>query len=130
MSLTHRCGNWTRALSALVVLGTFAGFVLAETPAFNSPPVQSWTVHRPNIGKRLPLARLIRNPDDPGTGPQYALADQTGHVQRYVEPVPGIDLEPYVGYAVMIRHDTGRTLLASQLDLPGQERDSILESGS
>ena len=28
--------------------------------------------------------------------------------------MPGIDLEPYVGYAVRVRHDTGRTLLAEQ----------------
>jgi len=130
MSLTHRCGNLTRALGALAVLGTFSGFVLAETPAIHAPTAQSWTVRRPNTGKRLPLARLVRNPDDSGTGPQYALADQAGNIQRYVEPVPGIDLEPYVGYAVRIRYDTGRTLLASQLVLPGQESESILNDSS
>ncbi len=127
MSLTPRCGNLTRAVFALAVLGVFAGFTLAETPAIDSPTAQSWTVHRPNIGTSLPLARLVRNPDESGTGPQYALADQAGNIQRYVEPVPGIDLEPYVGYAVKVRHDTGRTLLASQLVLPGQESESILE---
>lgn len=69
---------------------------------------------------RGPLARLVRTPDD-GTGfPPYALADQAGTIQRYVEPVPGIDLEPYVNQSVTVRHDTGETLLASQLDLPQQ----------
>jgi hypothetical protein len=72
-------------------------------------------------GQQLPLARLVRNPDQSGTAPAYALADQNGNVQRYVEAVPTVDLEPYVGYAVKVRHDTGRTLLASQLELPGQE---------
>jgi hypothetical protein len=75
----------------------------------------------------MPLARLIRNPDESGMAPKYALADQAGSVQRFVEAVPGIDLEPYVGYAVRVKHDTGRTLLASQLELPGQESDSSLD---
>ncbi|MEX2093672.1 MAG: Lpg1974 family pore-forming outer membrane protein [Pirellulales bacterium] len=125
MSLTHRCGHSTRALGALLVLGLLAGFARAETP--DSPAALPWTVHRPNTSQRLPLARLIRNPDESGAGPQYALADQAGNIQRYVEPVPGIDLEPYVGYAVKVRHDTGHTLLASQLELPGQEAESILD---
>ena len=71
--------------------------------------------------QQLPLARLVRNPDQSGTAPAYALADQNGRIQRFVEAVPTVDLEPYVGYAVKVRHDTGRTLLASQLELPGQE---------
>jgi hypothetical protein len=78
----------------------------------------------------MPLARLIRNPEEASGGPKYALADQSGNIQRYVEPVPGIDLEPYVGYAVQVRHDTGRTLLASQLALPGQESESILDDST
>jgi len=78
--------------------------------------------------RRLPLARLVRNPDESGSGPAYALADQTGTIQRYVERVPGIDLEPYVGYAVRVKHDTGRTLLASQLELPGQEPQPTTDS--
>ena len=61
---------------------------------------------------------------------RYALADQSGSVQRFVEAVPGIDLEPYVGYAVKVKHDTGRTLLASQLELPGQESESILDEST
>jgi len=101
----------------------------AAAPANNAPITKTWTVSRPASGQ-LPLARLIRNPDDSGAGPQYALSDQAGNIQRYVEPVPGIDLEPYVGFAVKVRHDTGRTLLASQLELPGQEPESILDDQS
>ncbi|MEX2308129.1 MAG: hypothetical protein WD738_11080 [Pirellulales bacterium] len=67
---------------------------------------------------RGPLARLVTNPDSSAGQPPFALTDQTGTIQRYVEPVPGIDLAPYVGQVVVVRHDTGRTLLASQLDLP------------
>jgi hypothetical protein len=70
--------------------------------------------------QRGPLARLVRTPDESGTLPPYALADQSGAIQRYVEPVPGIDLELYVNQIVTVRHDTGQTLLASQLDLPSQ----------
>jgi hypothetical protein len=66
------------------------------------------------------LARLIENPDESDGAPPYALTDQTGTVQRYVEPVPGIDLAAYVGQVVAVRHDTGQTLLASQLELPPQ----------
>ncbi|MCI0332730.1 MAG: hypothetical protein L0228_05865 [Planctomycetes bacterium] len=69
---------------------------------------------------RGPLARLVRTPEDSAGFPPYALADQTGTIQRYVEPVPGIDLDPYVNQIVTVRHDTGETLLASQLDLPQQ----------
>ncbi|TWT47289.1 BBP7 family outer membrane beta-barrel protein [Botrimarina hoheduenensis] len=65
-----------------------------------------------------PRALLIRNADsDPGA-PPYALADEFGRVRRYVEPTPGVDLERFVGTQVRVRHDTGKTLLATQLDLP------------
>lgn len=67
---------------------------------------------------RGPLARLVRNPDPSGALPPFALADQAGTIQRYVEPVPGIDLDSCVDQVVVVRHDTGRTLLASQLELP------------
>jgi hypothetical protein len=65
-----------------------------------------------------PIARLIRNPDPNGGLPPFALTDQAGTIQRYVEPVPEVDLAAYVGEIVVVRHDTGRTLLASQLELP------------
>jgi len=69
---------------------------------------------------RGPLARLVRTPEDGSGLPPFALADQAGNIQRYVEPVPGIDLEPFVNQVVTVRHDTGSTLLASQLELPQQ----------
>ena len=68
---------------------------------------------------RAPMGLLIRNPNSAsdGTAP-YAVADEFGRVQRFVEPSPGIDLASYVGERVRVRRDTGETLLASQLDLP------------
>jgi hypothetical protein len=68
--------------------------------------------------RRGPFARLVRNPSATAGLPPFALTDRGGVVQRFVEPVPGINLEPYVDQVVTVRHDTGRTLLASQLDLP------------
>lgn len=64
-----------------------------------------------------PLALLVRNNDTSHGAPPYALLDQYGQVQRYVEPTPGVDLARHVGTRVRIRHDTGLTLLASQLDI-------------
>ena len=130
MSLTHRCGNLTRGLTAICVLALSDSVALAQIPVSGAPTIQAWTDHRPSSARHLPLARLVRNPEDSGTGPKYALADQAGNIQRLVEPVPGIDLEPYVGYAVKVKHDTGRTLLATQLALPGQDPESILDEPS
>ena len=82
-------------------------------------------------GAHAACARLVRNPDESSGGPKYALADQSGNDPTLSSSrCPGIDLEPYVGYAVKVRHDTGRTLLASQLELPGQEQESILDGAS
>jgi hypothetical protein len=67
---------------------------------------------------RGPLARLVRNPNSVDGLPPYALADQSGRIQRFVEPTPDVDLESHVDRVVVVRHDTGRTLLASQLELP------------
>jgi hypothetical protein len=78
------------------------------------------------VVQRGPLARLVTNPDHSGGLPPYALTDQNGSIQRYVEPVPGIDLTPFVGQVVTVRHDTGRTLLASQLELPPQPLHPML----
>ncbi|MCI0491583.1 MAG: hypothetical protein L0Z07_01445 [Planctomycetes bacterium] len=61
--------------------------------------------------------------------PPFALADPSGTIQRYVEPVPNIDLEPYVGSVVTVRHDTGQTLLASQLELPPLPANPIASRG-
>jgi hypothetical protein len=43
------------------------------------------------------------------------LIDRYGGVLRYVEPTDGVDLESHVGEAVVVQHDTGDVLLASQL---------------
>jgi hypothetical protein len=67
---------------------------------------------------RGPLARLVRNTNTSDGSPPFALADQNGMIQRFVEPVPGIDLGPFLGEIVVVRRDSGRTLLATQLELP------------
>jgi hypothetical protein len=99
------------SMSRTLCLGHLLAIVLAifvaSAAAQMAPP-----------GSRGPLARLVRNPDQSGSLPPYALTDQTGAIQRYVEPVPGIDLDAYVNQIVTVRHDTGQTLLASQLDFP------------
>lgn len=87
-----------------------------ERPAPKRAPSRT----APPTPHRATLARLIENPDQTAGAPPYALTDQTGTVQRYVEPVPGIDLAMYVGQIVGVRNDTGLTLLASQLELPPQ----------
>ena len=69
-------------------------------------------------GTQMQQALLIRNPDTSDGTPEYALADQFGQVQRYVEQSNGINLAAYVGERVAVRSDTGETLLASQLLLP------------
>lgn len=83
---------------------------LAAEPAAN---VQQ-SMQQPQMQQAL----LIRNPDTSDGTSEYALADQYGRVQRYVEPSPGIDLASFVGERVSVRSDTGTTLLASQLHLP------------
>jgi hypothetical protein len=125
----------TRVVGALIGIAWWASVVTAEVPSLNRPQppaadlrapstATAWTVERPlSTNGRRPLARLVRNPNTSDGSPPYALTDQAGTIQRYVEPVPGIDLESYVGYAVIVRHDTGRTLLASQLELPGPDSD-------
>ncbi len=65
------------------------------------------------------VAILIINPDTSGGRPPYALTDQFGRIQRYIEPSPGIDLSSHVGTKVRVKNDTGKTLLSSQLELTG-----------
>lgn len=72
-----------------------------------------------------PLARLVHNPHTANGSPPFALTDQYGTIQRLVEPVPGINLEPYVGQVVVVRHDTGSTLLATQLELPSPPQGGL-----
>lgn len=79
---------------------------------------------KPLAESPLPLGKtawLEVNPiTDNGESP-YVLVDQQGRRQRYVEPVPSVELTAYLGQQVGVVHDTGRTLLASQLDLPSLE---------
>jgi hypothetical protein len=94
------------------------GLIPAMTPQTAEPapfPPSRQPMNSPSGG---PLARLIENPDQTDGAPPFALTDQNGTIQRFVEPVDGIDLSCHVGQVVVVRHDTGNTLLASQLELP------------
>lgn len=75
-----------------------------------------------------PWAVLMRNPDTAAGEPPYVLLDDYGRVRRYVEPSPGARLDERVGERVRVLHDTGRTLLASQLDF-GDELRPLKPSG-
>jgi hypothetical protein len=94
------------------------------------PTAASAAPYRPpmNMQHREPLARLIVNPDQTDGAPPLALTDQSGTIQRYVEPMPGIDLTPYIGQVIAVRNDTGTTLLASQLDLPQRPLRPMISS--
>jgi hypothetical protein len=141
MSVMDRCAFTRLCWPAIIVvcaISCSASFALADEP--EQPAVgegsyaqphkapQQWQPRLPlSTQQRRPLARLIRNPDRSSGLPAYALTDQAGTIQRYIEPVPGIDLEPYVGYAVTVKRDTGRTLLATQLGLPGHDSDDDVD---
>src|SRR5262245_26921378 len=136
--MSHIYTRSMRRLAALSFAATFlssASIAVAQTdgatdltsgliPLLVGHPAASSTPSpgaQPPAGQpRARWARLIENPDQTDGAPPYALTDQTGTVQRYVEPVPGIDLDAHVGQIVGVRHDTGSTILASQLDLPAQ----------
>jgi hypothetical protein len=96
--------------------------LLSNQPAPNavSTAIYQQPMNTPSMPRRSPMARLIANPDQTNGAPPFALTDQTGTIQRYVEPVPGIELASHVGQVVTVRNDTGATLLASQLELPPQ----------
>jgi hypothetical protein len=106
-----------------------ASYTPATYSGMNSPAPRE-TITEPARARRGALARLIRNPDSSGGMPPFALTDQAGTIQRYVEPVDGISLEAYVDQVVVVRHDTGRTLLASQLELPQQPLLPMLNESS
>ena len=101
---TARCQAdwWCRCLIVLAVLTTTAASPLfAQSESTNSGAV----------------ALLIRNPNTSGSQPPFALTDQYGRIQRYIEPSPGIDLTPHIGTKVRVKSDTGKILLSSQLEL-------------
>lgn len=98
---------WFLAAVVLLGLGTFA-----------QAQDRGWSPRRGGSTSPIVSGVLIRNPDqDPGAAP-YALTDFDGRVRRLVEPNDGIDLESMLGRRVRVRHDTGRTLLATQLEMP------------
>jgi len=110
--LPGQTNQWKASSNGMLPMLGLESFATA-TQAPNSTQIQA-------PARRAPLAYLIENPDHSDGASPYALTDQNGTVQRYVEPVPGIDLQPYLGQVVVVRHDTGPTLLASQLELPSQ----------
>lgn len=124
---------WVVGATACALAAGSAQTAVAQAPIWTTPDFAAYPMipaglasisHPPAPPRRTmpqaPLARVVKNPDTSSGLPPYALTDNSGTIQRYVEPVPGVDLEPYVGGVVRVRHDTGRTLLASQLELPPQ----------
>ncbi len=102
-------------------VGLVAAFLLvAMVPGGKAQVALQWTSPNGYLAGSgtAQRARLVHNPKPTAGLPKYALTDQSGTIQRYVEPVDGIQLEPYINQVVVVRHDTGRTLLASQLELP------------
>jgi hypothetical protein len=112
--LAQPAGPWSAPMmTTSAESDSYAGSA-AISPAMSPSPVPT----------RGPLAVLVRNSDTAEGLPPFALTDPAGTIQRYVEPVPGIDLNAHVGSTVIVRHDTGRTLLASQLELPVLSMDT------
>lgn len=95
-----------------------AGFVPNNKPQL--PPRRG--IQRPTL-----QAKLVRNKNKQGE-PAFALVDRYGGILRYVEPVEKINLEPYVGRVVGVRHDTGDTLLASQLIFPRTVSNTVVQT--
>src|SRR5207244_10028236 len=112
------------AFGRIFALATIA--LLAGAPVSRAQPIDPTSV----TTARGPLARLVNNPDARDGLPPFALADQFGNIQRFVEPIPGVDLAPYVGQIVVVRYDTGRILLASQLELPALPLQPLIETAS
>ena len=92
-------------------------------------PVSSLTkVNRPRPQRRVAQGRpslrgkLVRNSRNSDGSPAFALLDRDGGILRYVEPVDSVDLRKHLGRVISVRHDTGDTLLATQLALPRASR--------
>ncbi len=100
-------GNMVDAIFDTKVPGSFGG--TKSTRSRQQP--------RPTKRSKL-QAKLVRNSNKAEGEPPYALVDRYGGVLRYVEPVDRVDLKPYLGKVVGVKHDTGDILLASQLLLP------------
>ena len=89
-----------------------------NAPASLLPQSEAQLPPRRGVQRPKLKAKLVRNSSAKDGAPAYALVDRYGGVLRYVEPVEKVKLEPYVGRVVGVRHDTGDTLLASQLIFP------------
>ena len=81
-------------------------------------------VSRPRAQQRTSQRRpslqgkLVRNSGARDGTPPFALVDRYGGILRYVEPSDSVNLQKYLGRTIGVKHDTGDTLLASQLALP------------
>ncbi len=94
----------------------------ADAPASLVPSNSSQLPPRRGIKRPSLQAKLVRNANAKDGAPAYALVDRYGGILRYVEPAEKVNLTPYVGRVVGVRHDTGDTLLASQLIFPTGNR--------
>jgi hypothetical protein len=116
------CGSqttWGQTLPGNILPNGLLPLLSGQAPASAvSTAAYQQPMNMPNMPRRAPMARLVENPDQTDGAPPFALTDQTGTIQRYVEPVPGIDLSSHLGQVVAVHNDTGSTLLASQLELP------------
>ncbi|MGL4513784.1 MAG: BBP7 family outer membrane beta-barrel protein [Lacipirellulaceae bacterium] len=125
------CAPARRHRRLITLIGFAAGVLVAPLSMTSG---QEWAPRRQRSTPRPPsaatapsegpLALLVQTADTSRGQAPYSLVDQFGRVQRYVEPSHGIDLAPYVGQQVRVKHDTGRTLLASQLTLPARTADA------
>jgi len=94
----------------------------ANAPASLVPNNSPQLPPRRGIKRPSLQAKLVRNANAKEGAPAFALVDKYGGILRYVEPVEKVNLAPYVGRVVGVRHDTGDTLLASQLIFPSGTR--------
>ncbi len=95
-----------------------------NAPAGLVPNNKAQLPPRRGIQRPTLQAKLVRNKNKQGE-PAFALVDRYGGILRFVEPVEKINLEPYVGRIVGVRHDTGDTLLASQLVFPRSGNNTV-----
>ncbi|TWT85295.1 hypothetical protein Pla123a_01020 [Posidoniimonas polymericola] len=130
-NLTFRCGIATAvALCACGVLAADPALAWSPSrwqgdaapaaaepaaPAVQLTPPARVAAHPPVLG---PGEYYIdhNRAGQPGDSP-YVLRDAAGQVARYVEPTTALDLRGLVGAVARVRHDTGQTLLATQLDI-------------
>ncbi|MCC6491945.1 MAG: BBP7 family outer membrane beta-barrel protein [Pirellulales bacterium] len=107
-----------RDLAAGAAVDSLFDSITGERPR-STAATQALGVKRSKAATRPSWSgRLARNPKPNDGNPPFVLIDRYGGIQRYVEPVAGIELEKHLGQLVTVRRDTGAMLLASQLELP------------